>query len=259
MKKEIYKFLENYSYAPLSINRLIVSTFVYSQKIDIANNKLLRPYLIKEGEKDFKSLQKFQSICSLNNIEDLIQIFEFIISPVEKVVTGAVYTPNNIRDFIIEECFSKITDFETLKICDPACGCAGFLYTAAQVIKLKTGRSYYDIFSKNIFGLDIQDYSITRSKLLLTLMALAEGEVVTEFKFNLFHGNALDFKWSGEISNYKGFQVIVGNPPYVCSRNMDEVSLKLLDNWSVTKSGHPDLYIPFFQIGYENLAKGGEL
>ena len=261
MKKEIYKFLEDYSYDPLYINRLIVSTFIYSQKkeLDIAKNKLLKIYLIKEGEKDYKDLQNFRKICQLTSIEELIQIFEFIISPEEKVVTGAVYTPIYIRDYIVEECFSKIKDFSSLKVCDPACGCAGFLYTAAKIIKAKTSHTYYEIFSKNIFGLDIQDYSITRSKILLTLFAFTEGEANVEFKFNLFHGNALDFKWSSKINNYKGFQVIVGNPPYVCSRNMDEDSFNLLDNWSVTKSGHPDLYIPFFQIGYENLIEGGEL
>lgn len=88
---------------------------------------------------------------------------------------------------------------------------------------------------------------------------MSEGEVSEHFEFNLFHGNALDFNWSENIPNYSGFQVIIGNPPYVCSRNMDKKTLNLLDKWSVTKSGHPDLYIPFFQIGYENLINEGIL
>jgi len=259
MKKKIFSFLEDYSTNPFVIDRLIVSVFLYTFNKKETTNKLLLPYIIKENDKDYKFLKEFLSICKLHEIEDLIRIFEFIISPQEKVVTGAVYTPSNIRKYIVEQCLSNVTEFRNMKICDPACGCAGFLYTAAQIIRKKTSKTYAEIFSQNIFGLDIQDYSITRSKLLLTLLALSEGEEVSDFEFNLFHGNALDFDWSANISEFSGFQVIVGNPPYVCSRNMDNKTLILLDRWSVTKSGHPDLYIPFFQIGYENLIEGGVL
>lgn len=259
MKKEIFAFLKDYSTDTFVIDRLIVSAFLYTKNLQTANNNLLAPYIIHEEEKDYKQLQKFLAICNLQRIEELIKIFEFIISPEEKVVTGAVYTPHNIREYIVEQCLSQITDFESFRICDPACGCSGFLYTAARAIKIKTNKSYTEIFAQNIFGLDIQDYSITRSKLLLTLFALSEGEIVEDFEFNLFHGNALNFDWSNHITNYSGFQVIVGNPPYVCSRNMNKKTLDLLDKWSVTKSGHPDLYIPFFQIGYENLVEKGVL
>ncbi|MDX9744826.1 MAG: hypothetical protein RBT59_13475 [Arcobacteraceae bacterium] len=38
---------------------------------------------------------------------------------------------------------------------------------------------------------------------------------------------------------------------------MDEETKSLMQNWSVCKSGHPDLYIPFFQIGFELLKEKG--
>ncbi len=43
------------------------------------------------------------------------------------------------------------------------------------------------------------------------------------------------------------------------SSKIDEKSKILLENWSVSKTGKPDLYIPFFQIGIENLRVGGIL
>jgi len=256
--KDLLTFLRDYSTDTFLIDRLIVSGFLYSTKLENIAGSLLIPYIIKSGDSDYSVLQHFLSIYRLSDIEELIKIFEFIISPEEKVVNGAVYTPKNIRQYIVEQCFSEITDFDNLTLCDPACGCGGFLYTAAHAIKAKTGKSYAQIFEENIFGVDIQEYSVTRSKLLLSLFALSEGEGQAEFRFNLFTGNALDFDWSKMVSNSK-FQVIVGNPPYVCSRNMDKETLKLLNQWAVTKSGHPDLYIPFFQIGYENLVDGGIL
>lgn len=45
--------------------------------------------------------------------------------------------------------------------------------------------SYFEIFRNNLFGLDIQDYSIKRSKLLLILLAITKGEDLENFDFNL--------------------------------------------------------------------------
>ncbi|MEG2179313.1 MAG: Eco57I restriction-modification methylase domain-containing protein, partial [Bacteroidales bacterium] len=56
-----------------------------------------------------------------------------------------------------------------------------------------------------------------------------------------------------------GFDAIIGNPPYVCARNLADEVKQNLSNWSVCKTGNPDLYIPFFQIGFECLSENGIL
>ncbi len=258
MNKELFSYLRSYSVDPKKVNRLIVSAFLYSYNLEKTNNRFLRPFIIDLNDEEYNNLKEFIAIHQFSNIEELIEVFEFVISPEEKVVTGAVYTPKHIREYIIEQCFKGITDFEVIKICDPACGCSGFLYTAAEYIKNRTDLSYYEIFKKNIFGLDIQEFSITRSKLLLSLFALSKGED-EDFEFNLFQGNALNFSWGNTLQGHKGFDVIVGNPPYVCSRNIDEESKQYIIDWKVSSSGHPDLYIPFFQIGVDNLKEFGVL
>lgn len=259
MNSDIFKYLRSYSVDPQNINRIIVSAFLYSIGRQKTENEFLKSFLIKREDQEYSKLEDFLAIHQFTGIEELIEVFEFVISPEEKVVTGAVYTPRSIREFIVEKCFEEVDDFENITVCDPACGCSGFLLTASRFIHQRTGKSYTEIFRDNIFGIDIQDYSITRSEILLTLFALTEGEVNGDFKFNLFRGNALNFQWSDHIENFHGFQTIVGNPPYVCSRNIDEESKVLLKNWSVCSTGHPDLYIPFFQIGISLLDTGGKL
>jgi adenine-specific DNA-methyltransferase len=95
------------------------------------------------------------------------------------------------------------------------------LYTASKELKRRTGNSYHYIFQNQIFGLDIQEYSVTRSKLLLSLLALSEEEDLEEFNFNLHQGDALTFRWNEHYDDFHGFQIIVGNPPYVCARNLE--------------------------------------
>jgi len=200
---------------------------------------------------------KNQQIC----FEELLELFEFVISPSDKLINGAIYTPKDIRDYITNQSFSYLDSsvLNSIKIADIACGCGGFLINSSRKIKEKTKKNFKDIFKENIFGIDIQSYSVDRTKILLSLLAITEKEDEQEFEFNLHIGNSLDFDRAIKNKNFKGFDLIVGNPPYVYSRNMDIQTKALVKKWSVCSTGHPDLYIPFFQIGYELLAKSGIL
>jgi methylase of polypeptide subunit release factors len=249
----------------MEVDRLIISAFLEINQLQPQLNKFLQTYFIEKSDKvEHAKLIEFISVINLDidhfGLEELIELFEFVISPADRIINGAIYTPKNIREYIVKETLGKqneITEF--FKISDISCGCGGFLFNASIELRKKTNKSYSDIFRDHIFGLDIQEYSITRTKLLLSLLALSEGENVESFAFNLFIGDALSFNWKSQIPSFDGFEIIIGNPPYVCSRNISEKSKKLLDNWEVCKSGHPDLYIPFFQIGIENLSSKGIL
>lgn len=266
MTKSIFKYItKNSLHEPKSVDRLLVSAFIYYNKIEIKKNNFLKQYLIDESNTtEFHRLENFLTEIKRDGInltfEALIEFFEFVISPKDRVVNGAVYTPGVIRDYIVEKNLTiKKKSIQNIKISDISCGCGGFLFTAAKFLKISSGLSYRQIYKDHLFGLDIQQYSITRSKLLLTTLAVSEHEDIPEFEFNLFTGNALEFEWTSHIINFKGFDIVVGNPPYVCSRNIDEESKKLLKNWSVCRTGHPDLYIPFFQIGMKILSESGVL
>ena len=265
MKQQVLKFLKEYSTLPLEVDRLIVSTYITVNNLRINNNIYLKQYQILENNLvEYSNLNKFVSIVNqeiLNfGLEDLIELFEFVISPSDRIVNGAIYTPSEIRSYIISQSFRKIgAQLINAKIADISCGCSGFLYTAAKEIRRRTGNSYQFIFQNQIFGLDIQEYSVTRSKLLLSLLALSEGEDIEQFHFNIHQGDTLIFNWSEVINDFQGFEIIVGNPPYVSARNLEDEAKANVKLWEVCSTGNPDLYIPFFQIGYENLVPNGIL
>lgn len=263
--KSATKYLsQNCPASPWFVDRLIVSAFLYINKIEVVNNRFLLNHVICENDDDYKALLGFiEIINNANNefvIEDLIELFEFVISPSDRIVNGAIYTPSEIRSYIISQAFRKVgNQLINAKIADISCGCSGFLYSAAKEIKRRSGNSYQTIFQNQIFGLDIQEYSVNRSKLLLSLLALSEGEDVEQFHFNIHQGDTLIFNWSEVINDFQGFEIIVGNPPYVSARNLDVEAKENVKLWEVCSTGNPDLYIPFFQIGYENLAPNGIL
>jgi len=263
--KNSFKYLSKYSTTPKDVDRLIISAFLVVNNLKPQKNNLLKSYLIDRNSKDeYISLIEFISAINLDarefRFEELIELFEYVISPADRIINGAIYTPEEIRTLIIKETFWKIDIIvESFKISDIAMGCGGFLFNASIELKNRTGKSYSEIFKNYIFGLDIQEYSVNRAKLLLSLLALQSGEDIKEIDFNLFQGDSLDFEWSSKITDFNGFNIILGNPPYVCARNLDLETKEKLKKWDVCKSGNSDLYISFFQIAIENLAENGVL
>lgn len=245
-----------------TINRLFVSAFVINNRLGVSDHRFLHKYLIAEGEKCAICLSWILKRLGESKIklglEELIGLFEFVISPGDRIVTGAVYTPKNVRRAILQKVLGDKSEEElrNIRIADISCGCGGFLMDAAQWLHHKTGQNFLEIFRKNIYGIDIQEYSIERTKILLSLLALSEGED-DDFKFNLLCRDTLDYACEDWDGRYTRFDVVVGNPPYVCSKNLSAETHAKLSAYEVCSSGHPDLYIPFFQIAIEMLNDTG--
>lgn len=263
--QQILRFLKNLSNEDTKyIDQLIVSAYVQFNQLNIVQNILLQDYLL--GESD-ANLSKFINLLERKKftftIEHLIELFEFVISPSEKEVNGAVYTPNYIRDYIVANVLNHFENvpLNNLVFADISCGCGGFFYTLALKIKEHIDITFAELYENNFIGIDIKEYSINRTKLLLTLLAIQNGEDIKEFRFNLFCANSLDFNFFEIplIRDNNGINAIIGNPPYVGSSKIDDDSKLLLDRWSVTRTGKMDLYIPFFQIAMEALAENGIL
>lgn len=267
MNQNILKYLRQYSYKEKDINRLLVSSFLRINNINEVSNEFIKGFAIdNQDEKEKEQLEKFIAFFdSKFDIESLLELFEFVISPEDKEVNGAVFTPGYIREYIVKQILNEFEEhgrnINDLKFGDIACGCGGFFKTIAEEYRIRLGKSYFDIYNENIFGLDIQNYSIVRTKILLTLHAITNGEDRQIFNFNLFQGDALEFDWNHvqAIQDNNGLDAVVGNPPYVGSSNLDEQTKKLMKNWSVSSTGKLDLYIPFFQIGLRWLNDDGIL
>lgn len=260
MNRKIFTYLKRSKLTDIRmVNRLFVSAFLRHYNLVPLVNSLLKDSYIQEDTDEYAQLCELidklnESECEYT-LEDVTKLFEFVISPEDRKISGAVYTPEYIRQRIVDEVFTKYDrDITATHVADIACGCGGFLLTVAEYIHSCTGISYSQIIKENLYGVDLQHYSIERTKLLLAMLALMNGEDVNQ-TYNLWTGDTLSFDFSvmGEID------VVVGNPPYVCARNMSLETRDLIKNWEVCQSGNSDLYIPFFQIAIELLRDGGRL
>lgn len=263
--KKITYFLKKYSYDTLKVNRLIISAFCRVNKVVVSENLLLLQHLIPfdNSEEEQMLLEFIDEVNKSYNsfdFEAIINLFEFVISPKDKEVNGAIYTPKYIREYIISRTVkeNKSTD---ITICDIACGCGSFLIDSSIELNQR-GVTFFDIYKNNIYGVDIALYSVERTKLLLSLLAVINGEDNKIFKFNIHKGNSLEFDWfekSSNIKQHQGFDFVLGNPPYVSSENIDENSKKLALNWQTSSVGKLDLYIPFFEIALNWVKDNGIL
>lgn len=266
MKNKLFTYLKKNKLTDIEVvNRLFVSVFILFNNVKVRNNKLIYNLVIKESDSDFCLLQKifsevFNEESNSINLEDMVSLFEFVVSPADRIITGAVYTPYEIRKKIINNCLKNksTAELQKIRIADIACGCGGFLMDAALFLHNKTNQTFANIYKENIFGIDIQSHSVVRTQILLSLLALIYGED-QDFEFNILESDTLDFKADNWNNIFTNFNIVIGNPPYVCSRNLSEETKHKMLKYEVCKSGHPDLYLPFFQIAIEMLVQGGEM
>lgn len=155
MLQLIFPFLKrNLPQDPFLINRIFVSIYLIYNKVE-AYNQFIERYVISETDKDYEELGKVLAFLDKQNVkminlEDMIKLFEFVISPSDRIVTGAIYTPKKIRKYILDACLRKNTDLLQIRVADIACGCGGFLMDAARMIH-RTTKCLIEIFSKDVF------------------------------------------------------------------------------------------------------------
>lgn len=241
-----------------AIEKAVVYTFIKKMGCDYMQSQFFIEYFINVNMEivDFILKEIEKDVFSLN-IEALVEVFEMLIPLDERKENGMVYTPYNIKEYILD---TVITFEEMPTICDPACGCGSFLLSAAEYIHSKYAICYAEIFKNYIYGVDIAKRNIGKCKVLFNLLALSANETIDQ-DFNLVIGNSLNLDWSMRFARMpkEGFDCVVGNPPYVRSRNINENVRKSMLKWRTSASGNVDLYIPFYEIGLELLHDSGKL
>ena len=167
-----------------------------------------------------------------------------------------------------------------IKIIDPACGSGAFLITAFEFLlnynkylddKIFDLVGTSDLFSdrtkeilqNNIFGVDLNRESVEITKLSLWLKTADKNKTLASLENNIKCGNSLidepeivgdlAFNWEKEFPEIfanGGFDIVVGNPPYVLCQpsNTNEKTLKFYNNFEVS-SYKIDLYHLFFEKG----------
>ena len=257
MDKRINTLIKKYSNDELALDRLVVTAYVRANKLNVSEG-FLASYVTDTQD----SINEDIDILSQNfSIEDAISIFELAISESEKTTNGAVYTPKFIRNYVVMQVLDSVQKpVENCLCADISCGCGAFLYTLMKQIHTATNASYKDIVH-NLYGVDISQASIGRAKILFSLVALQNGEIITNEDFNLFCGDTLSYDFTSweKVQSNKGLDIIVGNPPYVRSKHISTATKQNLSLWKTSKGGNVDLYIPFFEIGMSLLNNEGIL
>lgn len=249
---------------------------------------------------------------------------------------GAVNTPKNVTDIIVEQTLSDIFSGKTvddvlkLRVADICCGSGNFLLSAYEFIVnycldwyLKNGKveairsgvisevpgsdmyrmSYElrrEILIKNIWGVDMDPLATEVTKFSLFLKLLEDtspGEIDSYVKRtgqrvlprlddNIKNGNSLVdmsyakfspdvykddskletirmFDWKAEFGE-KGFDAIVGNPPYIRVQNMvryspDEYAFYKSEysEYQTAQSDLLDKYFLFIERAWKLLNEGG--
>lgn len=255
MKKLIANVQRKFPGLPITYyEKAFVWAYLSQNNLVYKNGGILYNF-ISENESEYMpvAFYLYDKGMMTTDIDDLITAFEMLVNADEKKNKGIVYTPTAIRNHISERIINS--DYIPVVI-DPACGCGAFLISAARVLKKRYSISYMQIFKKFIYGCDIAAHNIDKCKILFSVLALLEeGVEVNQFP-NLYVCNSLE-ELSKECYKRK-FDVVVGNPPYVRAKNIDEEIKPSLENWKVV-TGNADLYIPFHQLGIKLLKDHGWL
>ena len=190
-----------------------------------------------------------------------------------------------------EVLLQKLKDYRewllAITICDPACGSGAFLNEALNFLmaehayldelesKLFGGGLVFQevrnhILENNLFGVDINQESVEIAKLSLWLRTAEPHRKLSNLNENLKCGNSLidnasvagdkAFVWREEfpdVFNNGGFDVVIGNPPYV---QVYDTSIKneYVNKFNSFKRNF-DLYSAFYEQAINLIKENGKL
>jgi hypothetical protein len=180
-----------------------------------------------------------------------------------------------------QKLIDKLTDYRNwllhLTICDPACGSGAFLNQALDF--LITEHRYIDelqakvlgeslvlsdiensILENNLFGVDLNEEGVEIAKLSLWLRTAQPNRKLNDLSNNIKCGNSLiddvavagdkAFNWQQQfpqVFKNGGFDVVIGNPPYVRPRELSELEKTFLLEKYISANNQFDLYQLFIE------------
>ncbi len=172
-----------------------------------------------------------------------------------------------------------------LTVVDPACGSGAFLVAAFDALAAEylrvtdrmTGLGHkldFDIFdeilTRNLYGVDLNVESVEITRLSLWLKTARRQKQLQSLDHTIRSGNSIihdkatdarAFDWDTafpEVKAQGGFDIVIGNPPYVRMEFLKPVKPWLAKNYVVADE-RTDLYAYFFEKGVSILKPGGRL
>lgn len=238
--------------------RLCVAGYLSMKRISVPRGSRVERVVSDIGAAEVAQTAEFLRSFTRNPvIEDIVGIFELLVPNDERKKNGVAYTPLPVKKMMLRRAM-QLGSLPT--VYDPACGCGAFLITAAKLIHDKFHLPYRRVFGECLVGSDISAEAINRVMMLSSVVLIENGEL-DDVMPRLY---CLDMLRQDSINKIlrdypDGFSCVVGNPPYVRFRNMDRSTQKAVAAWPSSAGGNADLYMPFFEIGWQAVGDGGVL
>ena len=217
-------------------------------------------------------------------------------SHVRRKEHGIYYTPPYIVDYIVRNTLGDLLkrkrpkDVEKIRVLDPACGSGSFLiksfdilneywkdkdkdYAQAQLDTTGQGTTFtrkVKVLQNNIFGVDLDKQAVEIAQLNLLLKIAEKGHRLPLLQQNIKCGNSLiddpefagdkAFDWEEEFKEIEeegGFDVVIGNPPYVSIKGIDFNIRRYYEVKYTTAIGRFDLYALFIDRAFQLVRNRG--
>ncbi|MHB1111313.1 MAG: Eco57I restriction-modification methylase domain-containing protein, partial [Devosia sp.] len=172
-----------------------------------------------------------------------------------------------------------------LTVLDPACGSGAFLAAAFDALAAEYLRvterlavlgdpidfdAFDEILGRNLYGIDLNVESVEITRLSLWLKTARQKHQLASLDDTIRDGNSIigdksfspnPFAWDGRFEAIRkagGFDIVIGNPPYVRMEVLKPVKPYLSEHYTVADE-RTDLYAYFFELAVNLLTPGGRL
>ncbi|MBE9509072.1 MAG: N-6 DNA methylase, partial [Chloroflexi bacterium] len=224
---------------------------------------------------------------------------ELVSKKLKRKQHGIYYTPQFVVDYIVEQTLERVLEERSLDevrdltVLDMACGSGSFLITAyerllrhhaeAQQQPALPQEERLEVLTRNVYGVDLDAQAVEVAQLNLLLKALEEPGDLPNLNGNVKRGNSLVEGGAKELEPYfgehwrtvarplnwkrafpqaikrSGFDVIVGNPPYVRIQTLPDADKAYYKDHYQAATGNYDIYTLFVERGWQLLRPGGML
>jgi len=265
-------------YTPENITKYLVKqtigNWLEEQKQELGENDLP---ILTDKDYDLIKITKQGKLRTNEKIEKNKQFWEQYL---ERLLSIKILDPACGSGAFLVECLNfLITEYRNIQkeliLLNPPIPPEEYKSKLKQELTFNLQKSEFDIeehiLHHNLYGVDINFESVEITKLALWLKTVKRGKILTDIDYNIQQGNSLisdtniagnlAFDWNKRyenIMNSGGFDIVIGNPPYVTKLEESEI-LYFQNNYTTIQGKKYDLFRFFIEKGLKLLTKNGYL